>query len=110
MLVNEARMKQFIDKVYHEPFSLLTNNCFHKSIKVVRKAHELGLSANLVVAPISITPRRTFPFIPRILPHCFVRLEGQKVDVALDPATEEAWCKNSQIISIAPIDLPGNII
>ena len=110
MLVNEARMKQFIDQVYHEPFSLLTNNCFHKSIKVVRKAHELGLSANLVVAPISITPRGTFPYIPRVLPHCFVRLEGQKVDVPLDLATEQIWCENNQIISIAPIDLPGNII
>jgi len=110
MVVNEARMKQFIGKVYHEPFSLLTNNCFHKSIRIVRKAHELGLSANLVVTPISITPRRTFPYISRVLPHCFVRLEGQKVDVVLDPATEQSWCQNNQIISIAPIDLPGNII
>ena len=110
MVVNEARMKQFIDKVYHEPFSLLTNNCFHKSIKVVRKAHELGLSANLVVAPISITPRRTFPYIPMVPPHCFVRLKRQKVDVARDPATEQIWCENNQIISIAPIDLPVNII
>lgn len=103
-------MEQFIDQVYHEPYSLLTNNCFHKSAKIVKNAHRLGFSANLVVEPISITPRRTFPFIPRILPHCFVRLEGEKVDVALDPATEKIWCKNSQIISIAPIDLPEELV
>ena len=102
-------MERFIDEVYHEPYSLLGNNCFHKSAKIVRKARKLGLEAKLVIEPIAIILRCTFPFIPRILPHCFVRLEGQKVDVALDPDTEKIWCKNSQIISFASIDLPEEV-
>lgn len=97
-----GEMEQFIDEVYYEPYSLLGNNCFHKSIRIVRKARALELGANLVIEPIAIIPRRTFPYIPRIHPHCFVRLKGQKVDVAFDPATEQTWCKNSEIISLAP--------
>ncbi len=102
-----GEMEQFINQIYHEPYSLLGNNCFHKSIRIVRKARTLELRANLVIEPIAIIPRHTSPFIPRILPHCFVRLEGQKVDVAFDPVTEKVWCKNSQIISIAPVNLRG---
>lgn len=103
-------IEQFIDNVYREPYSLLGNNCFHKSIKIMRKAHELGLQANLVIEPIAIISKHTFPYIPRILPHCFVRLEGRKVDVAHDPDTEKIWCKNSEIISFAPLDLPKEIV
>ena len=104
-----TEMQQFIDEVYHQHYSLLRNNCFHKSIRIIRKARKLGFRANLVVEPISITPRHTFPYIARILPHCFVRLEGQKVDVALDPATERVWCKNNEILSFAPINLPEGL-
>lgn len=102
-------MKHFIDEVYHTPYCLLTNNCFHKAIKIVKKARELGLSANLVVEPIAITPRHTFPYLPLILPHCYLRLEGEKVDVTQDPKTEQVWCKNSEIISFAPINLPEGV-
>lgn len=105
-----TEMGQFIKEVYHTPYSLLFNNCFHKSIKIVQKAHELGLKANLVVEPMAITPRHTFPYLPLILPHCHVRLEGEKVDVAQDPQTEQVWCKNSEIVSLAPLDLPEGII
>ena len=32
----------FIDKVYREPYSLVSNNCIHKSLKIKAKAEELG--------------------------------------------------------------------
>ena len=102
-------MKQFIDEVYHVPYTLLVNNCFDKSARIVKKAHGLGIKANLVVVPISIVPRQTFPYLPVILPHCYVEIEGEKVDVARDPNTEEVWCNNRETKSFFPITLPGGI-
>ena len=107
--MKNAEMMRFIDQAYRTPYSLLTNNCFHKSIKIVRKADELGLEANLVIAPVSITPRHTSPYLPRILPHCYSIIERHKVDVALDPATEKIWCKNNEIISLLPMNLKRGV-
>lgn len=105
----KKEMDQFINEVYRTPYSLLVNNCFDKSARIVKEAHERGIKANLVLAPVSITRRHTFPYLPVILPHCYVKLAGKKVDVARDPNTEEVWCKNSETINLCPINLPGGI-
>ncbi len=105
IVVENTKMKEFIDEVYHTPYLLFTNNCMHKSIKIVEKARGLGLVANLVFTPISIVPRHTFPYLPIILPHCYVMLEREQVNVAQDPDMEQIWCKNSEVICIAPLDI-----
>jgi len=98
-------MRGFIEEVYQEPYSLLKNNCIHKSIRIAKKARELGKDARLV-ACWSIVPMRILHGFPAIQPHMYVEIEDQRVDVSLDPDHEKKYCKNSEKTIIFPIRLP----
>lgn len=103
---NRLEMKQFIEKVYKEPFSPLGNNCLRKSIKIARKARELGMDADLVLCW-SIVPHKMLGGFPTIQPHVYAEVERQRVDVPFDPITEkERHCKNSEQIIVLPLRLP----
>jgi len=99
-------MEQFIEEVYHEPYSLLGNNCFHKSIEIVRKAKELGKDANLVICW-SIENERILKGLPPVVqPHAYAEVEGERVDVAYNPDTEKILCSNTERTTVLPIRLP----
>lgn len=102
---NDKDMGQFIEGVYQEPYFLLTNNCIHKSIKIARKARELEKDARIIVCW-SIVPMKIYRGFPSIQPHMYAEVQGQRVDVSLDPGHEERYCKNSEKIIIFPIKLP----
>jgi len=101
----DAEMKRFIEEVYREPYSLISNNCIHKSVKIARKARELGKDARLI-ACFSLVPMKILRRFPTIQPHMYVEVEGNRVDVSLDPHHEEVYCKNSEKIIILPVKLP----
>jgi len=88
-------MEQYIEQVHREPFSLLHNNCYHKALRIVRRARSLGLPANLVIC-ISRAPKKLVGIIPIISPHGYALVNGVKVDVALSPEQEEKYWKNSE--------------
>ena len=101
-MMNE--LLSFIDEVYREPYSLFTNNCLHKSLRIKARAKALGKRADLISC-ISIVPvkkRRNFPLIS---PHFYTMIEGSKVDVSLDPGHEEKYCPNSQKKIILPVNI-----
>lgn len=98
-------LQDFIEKVYQEPWSPFRNNCFRKSLKIVRKAQELGKEANLVLCW-TIARQRRFGGFPTIQPHMYTEVEGQKVDVTFDPISEEIHCQNSEQIILLPFRLP----
>ena len=101
-----ARFTRFRDEaVYREPYSLVSNNCIHKSIRIARKARKLGKGARLIVCW-SIVPMKILRGFPTIQPHMYVEVEGERVDVSLDPHHEEKYCKNSQKIIVLPVELP----
>ncbi len=100
-------MEQFIESVYHEPFALAKNNCFHKSIKLVRKARELGKNANLVICWSIEYGKILRGLPPVVLPHAYAEIDGEKVDVAYDPDTERILCSNNERITALPIKLPA---
>jgi hypothetical protein len=102
----EPELQQFIDKVYREPYSVLNNNCFRKSIKIVKKARELGKEANLVLCW-TIVHHNMLGGFPTIQPHMYAEVEGQTVDVAFDPDGEKRHCKNNEQIVMLPIKLPN---
>ena len=102
---SDKEMKRFIEGVYREPYSFVSNNCIHKSIKIARKARQLGKDARLV-ASWSIVPKKILRGFPTIQPHMYVELDGERVDVSLDPHHEEIYCKNREKVIVLPIKLP----
>mgnify|MGYP001574488410 CR=1 FL=1 len=93
-------LKAWIDSVYHEPFNLFTNNCWHKSRKIIRKARELGLEAKLVVCIVFFRVKFLHN-LPVVSLHFYSVIEGKNrkyfyVDVAFDPETEKRICHNEE--------------
>ena len=101
----DIEMKRFIEVVYREPYSLISNNCIHKSVRIARKARQLGKGARLI-ACLSIVPMKILKGFPAIQPHMYVEVEGERVDVSLDPHHEEKYCKNREKIIVLPVKLP----
>ena len=44
-------------------------------------------------------------YLPTINPHVYAEIEGEKVDVSLDPGHEEMYCKNSEKKLIIPVNI-----
>ncbi len=93
----------FIDRVYREPYSLVHNNCIHKSLKIRMKALELGRRVDLIVC-ISIVPAKKWHLLT-VNPHVYAEIEGNKVDVSLDPEHEERYCLNSEKRLLLPVNI-----
>ena len=81
--VEDRELLSFIDSVYREPYSLVHNNCIHKSIRISRKAKELGKRADLIWC-ISVVPMKILHGFPTFNPHMYAMIDGEKVDVSLE--------------------------
>ena len=97
------KLKTFIDKTYREPYNLFSNNCFHKSRRIINEARRLGLRADLIFCGSIVTVNKWHIKILGV--HFYALVEGEKVDVALDPEREEEFCKNEELILFFPINL-----
>lgn len=97
-------LSSFIDAVYREPYSLISNNCINKSLRIKAKAEELGNRADLIGC-VAIVPAKKWHNFPIIIPHFYTEIEGKKVDVSLDPGHEEIYCRNSEKKLIMPMNL-----
>ncbi len=100
----EDDLSAFIDKVYREPYSLLRNNCVHKSLKIKAKAEAMGEKADVICCISIVTIKKWYNF-PTINPHMYLEIEGKKVDVSLDPRHEAIYCKNSEKKLILPVNV-----
>jgi len=100
-----AEMTKYIRQIHNETYNLFGNNCIRKSLKIFKKAKEMGIQAELVVC-ISRRPgiRGLIPLFG-LGPHVFVLLNGQKVDVALSPEQEEKYWRNSDLKIFLPMKL-----
>ena len=97
-------LAEFIEQVHREPYHLLTNNCYQKHSRVVRRARDLGHAARLM-ACIALLPTRPLPLL---VPHFYAEVDNRVVDVAMDPVME-AWAyRNDQVLKLAPIEMPLN--
>ncbi len=101
----DIEIRRFIEDIYREPYSLISNNCIHKSIKIARKVWELGKDTCLI-ACLSIVTMKILRGFPTIQPHMYVEVEGKRVDVSLDPRHEEKYCQNREKIIVLPVKLP----
>jgi hypothetical protein len=98
-------MTKYIGRIHNETYNLFANNCIHKSLKIFKKAKELGIKAELVVCISSVPGIRGLIPLFGLWPHFFVLLEGQKVDVALSPEQEEKFWKNSDLKIFLPLKI-----
>jgi hypothetical protein len=97
-------LSSFIDTVYRERYSLISNNCIHKSLRIKAKAEEIGRGGDLICC-LSILPIKKFHNFLIVIPHIYTKIDGRKVDVALDPKTEELYCKNDEQKLIMPVNI-----
>ncbi len=103
---NNPEMADFIEETYQQPYSLASNNCVHKSLRIALKAKELELDAQLVACCSTVRwDYRGGLLVPG--PHVYVLVEGKRVDVSLDPKSEEKYCPNSEKIILFPVKLPS---
>ena len=102
---DNPKMAEFIEETYQQPYSFLSNNCIHKSLRVARKARELGKDAQMV-ACCSIERWDVLGGVLAPGPHVYVLVEGKRVDVASDPKTEDEHHPNSERIILFPVKLP----
>ena len=102
--VMNEELSAFIDAVYKEPYSYFFNNCVDKSLRIMAEAERLGMKADLIGC-IAIVPVKRWYNFPIVSPHVYTEIEGEKVDVALDPAREEIYCKNSEVRIVMPVNL-----
>ena len=98
-------LSAFIDAVYRERYSYFWNNCINKSLRIKTKAEELGKNADLIFC-FSIVPIQKWRGFPVISPHVYTVIDGEMVDVSLDPEHEEMYCKNSEKKLIMPVKIP----
>jgi len=102
---NNLEMAEFIEETYHQPYSVCSNNCIHKSLRIARKARELGMDAQLV-ACCSIERWDVLRGALAPGPHMYVLVEGKRVDVASDPETERKHRPNNERMILFPVKLP----
>ena len=103
-MLDDKELLVFIDSVYHEPYSLIHNNCIHKSIRISQKARERGKQADLIWC-VSIVRMKILGNLPTVNPHMYCVIDGEKVDVSLDPGHEARYCLNSQKKLLFPVNI-----
>ena len=97
-------LEKYIEEIHNEPYGILSNNCLHKHIRIVRKARELGHDASLMTC-LSVTPIRPIAGVPLIGPHFYAKIDGKMVDVSMEPALERILYKNEDRIRLFPVDV-----
>lgn len=101
---DNSQMTEFIRKTHYEPYSLLTNNCIHKSLRIKRKAEDLGLDVDLIGCWTAVPMTKLLGWLS-IQPHLYTIVEGKRVDVALDPLRRGQMYDVSKVIRIGHINI-----
>lgn len=97
-------LEEYIEAIHNEPFNILSNNCIHKHLRIVNRARELGHKADLIGC-ISVIPIRPAAGFPLVGPHFYAEVDGETVDVSMEPGLEKAVWPNKDIIRIAPVNV-----
>lgn len=96
-----TELEEYIEQIYQEPYHAMWNNCYRKSMKIMRRAKELGVQAELISC-ISVN-RNLVTGLPIALPHAYIIIDRQMVNVALNPEQEERYYRNDDISIHLPV-------
>jgi hypothetical protein len=100
----DAELLSFIDRNYREPYALIKNNCIHKSLRIRKKARERGRFVDIMIC-ISVVPVDWLKGLPVPCPHMYTLIDGEKVDVSLDPEHEARYCRNEDKKLLFPVNV-----
>jgi len=86
------RVEKLAEKLRHEPYKLLTNDCFMKSMKLKRQCQELGIPAR-IIACIGIVRAQVFRLWWMTIPviHGWVEVDGQRIEVSRPHGVPGTW-------------------
>lgn len=104
--MHDSELLSFIDSIYREPYSLIKNNCIHKSLKIQRKARERGKAADLITC-VSLVKMKWLRGLRVPSAHVYALVDGEKVDVSLDPGHEARYCRNAEKKFLFPVNISG---
>jgi len=88
---NLEKVEEIAERLRQEPYSLLTNDCFVKSVKLKRECAALGIPAR-VVACIGLAKARLFGLwmtIPVI--HGWAVVEGKRIETSRPIGSSGMW-------------------
>ena len=94
----------FIKHVNQEPYSLVTNNCVVKTLRIRAEALRLGRHTDLVFCLLFFRIK-CLANLPMISPHIYLIIEGRRVDVPLSPLQERKICKNINVKPFLKVNL-----
>ncbi len=100
----DENLSVFIKRVNHEPYSLVTNNCIVKTLRIRAEAFRLGKQADLVFCLLFFRIK-CLADLPVVSPHIYLIIEGKKVDVPLSPSQERKICKNIEVKPFLKVNL-----
>ena len=98
----EVKMDEFIGNEHLKRFGI-RNNCITKSLRIWKEARRRGIPASLIMC-FSIP---NIGFLHWISPHMYCILDGEMVDVAVDPETESRFYIKNDIPKILPVNITG---
>lgn len=88
----QEKVEKLAEHLRHEPYNLLTNDCFVKSIKLKRQCEKLGIPAR-IVACIGIVRAQVLRLwwlkIPVV--HGWVEVDEQRIEVSRPRGAVGTW-------------------
>ncbi len=86
------KVEEIAQQLQREPYSLLTNDCLMKSLKLRRQCETLGIRAK-VVACIGIVRAKVFRLWWMTIPvvHGWVEVNGQRIEVSRPRGASGTW-------------------
>jgi len=94
----------YIESVYRERYHLLLNNCFSKSLRIRARVKKAGEEVDIILSVV-VGPAPGRKGLPYVLPHVYTMINGEKVDVALDPELEKRLGRNSEQRIYLPLNI-----
>lgn len=99
----DTEMRRYITKIHKEEYNFFFNNCIRKSVKIYKMAVNLGIEVELFLC-IAINPKWCGP-APKVCPHVYAVVAGERIEVSLSPKQEKKYWKNSDVKTYLPVKL-----
>jgi len=86
------KVEELAEKLRHEPYNMLTNDCFIKSLKLRRECQKLGIPVRLV-ACIGLARAKVFRLFWMTIPviHGWAEVDGQRIEVSRPRDVPGTW-------------------
>jgi hypothetical protein len=81
-------MRDYIEKIHQDKYNVFSNNCIDATQKLAAKAKSLGLPYRIISCTDAYDGVSRISMTDFVVPHVFIEIDGEEIDVAADPETE----------------------